>query len=202
MNIGATSPYSPYGLVMPSTYLASVPDATNSPQAPQNMTLDVAQIGVTSLLVGRLTSKQASLSMQLSQLKQNEASGLGLATSTVFKTAGKAGLISGGVSLARNAYHLATGEINVARASGNVGADLIGGTLSGMVAATGASLAVKAMAGGSTFSMGTMGMIAGTVGFALADTLYNMTGFREQVSSKITGIVERWLDANAQGGGV
>jgi len=193
---------SPYGLTFPSTYLSNIQNPTNSPQYAPNMPLDAAEIGVKSLLVGKLVSRTASTTMQISLLKQNEASGLGLTASTVFKASGKAALISGGVSLAANVYHLAKGEINVARASGNVGADIIGGTVGGMVAATGASLAVKAMSAGSAFSMGTMGLIAGAVGFALVDTLYHFTGARNTVSGKITGMVERWFDANSQGGGV
>ncbi|MEZ0373662.1 MAG: hypothetical protein ACAI44_31515, partial [Candidatus Sericytochromatia bacterium] len=80
--------------------------------------------------------------------------------------------------------------------------DLIGGTIGGMVAATGASLAVKAMSASSAMSMGTVGLIAGAVGFALADTIYHFTGLRDTVSNKITGMVERWFDADSQGGGV
>ncbi|HEY9844526.1 MAG TPA: hypothetical protein V6D23_28905 [Candidatus Obscuribacterales bacterium] len=193
--------FNPY-LTFPSTYLSNVPDPTNSPQITPNMTLDAVEIGVKSMLVGRLTSKTAVTSMQISQLQQKEASSLSLTASTVFKTAGKAGLISAGVSLGRNVYHLAKGEVNVSRASGNVGADLIGGTIGGMVAATGASLAVKAMSASSAMSMGTVGLIAGAVGFALADTIYHFTGLRDTVSNKITGMVERWFDADSQGGGV
>lgn len=194
--------FNPYNLTFPSTYISSIPDASNSPQYASNMTLDAVEIGVKSLLVGRMTANQATTSMQISQLNQKEASGIGLAASTMFKTAGKAGLVSGGVSLARNVYHLAKGEINISRASGNVGADILGGTIGGMVAATGASLAVKAMSASSAFSMSTVGLIAGTVGFAVADSLYHFTGLRETVSNKITGIVERWFDADSQGGGV
>lgn len=194
--------FNPYNLTFPSTYLNNIQDPTSSPQYASNMTLDSVEIGVKSLLVGRLTSKTAVTSMQISQLKQAEASGLSLTASTMFKTAGKAGLISGAVSLGRNVYHLAKGEINVARASGNVGSDLIGGTIGGMVAATGASLAVKAMSAGSALSMSTVGLIAGAVGFALVDTLYHFTGAKNVVSDKITGIVERWFDADSQGGGV
>ncbi len=40
------------------------------------------------------------------------------------------------------------------------------------------------------------------MGFAVVDTLYRFSGLRETVSNKITGIVERWFDADSQGGGV
>lgn len=196
----ALQTFNPYNLNFPSTYLANVQDPTNSPQAAPNMTLDAVEIGVKSLLVGRLTSKTAATSMEISLLRQKEASGIGLVASTVFKTAGKAGLVSGAVSLGRNVYHLAKGEINVSRASGNVGADILGGTIGGMVAATGAGLAVKAMS--ASAGMGTVGMIAGAVGFAIVDTLYHASGARDTVSNKITAIVERWFDAESQGGGV
>lgn len=202
MNTSAIQSFNPYNLTFPSTYLASAQDPTNSPQAAPNMTLDAVEIGVKSLLVGRLTSKTAVTSMQISQLQQKEASGLGLAASTVFKTAGKAGLVSGAVSLGRNVYHLAKGEVNIARASGNVGADIMGGTIGGMVAATGASLAVKALSTSSAMSMGTVGLIAGAVGFAIADTLYHVSGARDTVSNKLTAIVERWFDTESQSGGV
>lgn len=181
---------------------ANMEDPVNSPQYAQNMPLDVAQIGVSSLLVGRITAKQATLSMQLSQANQKPASALGLSFKTALRTAGKSGLAVGAVSVLRNGYHLAQGEINIARASGNVGADMLGGTVGGMVAATGASLAVKMMSGSSAFGMGTVGLIAGAAAFALADTAYNMSGLRETVSNKITGIVERWFDVDNQGGGV
>ena len=191
----------PNNLTLPSTYTASVEDPTNSPQYESNFALDAVEIGVKSLLIGRMTANQAATTLQINQLKQRDTSSLGLATSTLFRTAGKAGMISGAVSAGRNIYHLATGDINMARAGGNVGADIIGGTVGGMVSATGASLAVKSMANAS-FGMGTVGLIGGAIGFAVADSLYHVSGIRDTVSNKITGIIERWLDVGAQGGGV
>ncbi len=201
MNTSAIQSYMPYNLTFPSTYTASVDDPTNSPQYESNFALDAVEIGVKSLLIGRMTSKQAANHLQINQLKQKETSTLGLSVNTMFKTAGKAGLVSGAVSAGRNIYHLATGDINMARAGGNVGADIVGGTVGGMVAATTSSLAVKAMANAS-FGMGTVGLIGGAVGFAVADSLYHVTGIRETVSNKLTGIIERWFDVDAQGGGV
>ncbi len=201
MNTTAIQSYMPYNLTFPSTYTASVEDPTNSPQYASNFAIDAVEIGVKSLLIGRMTANQAATSLQISQLKMKEASSLGLTVSTAFKTAGKAGLISGAVSAGRNIYHLTTGEINMARAGGNVGADLVGGTIGGMVSSAGASLAVKSMANAS-FGMGTVGLIGGAIGFAVADSLYHVSGIRETVSNKITGIIERWLDVDAQGGGV
>lgn len=202
MNTTAIQSYMPYNLTFPSTYTASVEDPTNSPQYASNFAMDAVEIGVKSLLIGRMTANQAANTLQINQIKQKDTSSLGLATSTMFRTAGKAGLISGAVSAARNIYHLSTGEINVARAGGNVGADIVGGTIGGMVAATGASLAVKAMANSSAFGMGTVGLIGGAIGFAVADSLYHVSGIRDTVSNKVTGIIERWLDVDAQGGGV
>lgn len=201
MNTTAIQSYMPYNLTSPSTYTASIEDPTNSPQYASNFALDAVEIGVKSLLIGRMTANQAATSLQISQLKMKESSSLGLTVSTAFKTAGKAGLISGAVSAGRNIYHLTTGEINMARAGGNVGADLLGGTIGGMVSSAGASLAVKSMANAS-FGMGTVGLIGGAIGFAVADSLYHVSGIRETVSNKITGIIERWLDVDAQGGGV
>lgn len=200
--VNAIQNFNPYNFQLPGTYIANVEDPTNSPQYAPNLGLDIAEISVKSLLIGRMVANQASTTLQISQLKQKEASALGLTASTMFKTAGKAGLISGGISLGRNIYHLAKGEINVARASGNVSADLIGGTVGGMVAAGGASLAVKMMAGSSAFGMGTVGLIGGAVGFAVADALYHVSGMRDKVSNTVTGVVERWFDVDSQGGGV
>lgn len=203
MPITVPTGFNPYGLTFPSVITpANMSDPVNSPQHPENKMLDAVEIGITSLLVGRITSKQAALSMQLSQVNQKPASALGLSFKTAFRTAGKAGLVSGAISLVRNGYHLSQGEVNIARASGNVGADMLGGTVGGMVAATGASLAVKMMSGGSALGMGTVGLIAGAAAFAVADTAYNMSGLRETVSNKITAIVERWFDPDDQGGGV
>lgn len=196
-----TASFNPYHLPFPSTYTASVEDPTNSPQYKSNLGLDAVEIGIKSLLVGRLVSRTAATSVEISMLKQKEVSTLGLTASTAFKTAGKAGLISGGVSLIRNGYHLAQGEINASRAAGNVSADIVGGAVSGMVAATGASIAVK-MAGTSAFGMSTLGLIGGAIGFAVADSLYHVSGLRDRVSHTVTGVVERWFDADAQGGGV
>lgn len=196
-----TSSFSPYNLPFPSTYTASIEDPTNSPQYESNLGLDAVEIGIKSLLVGRLVSKTAATSVEISMLKQKEVSTLGLTASTMFKTAGKAGLISGGVSLVRNGYHMVQGDINTARAAGNVSADIVGGAVSGMVAATGASIAVK-MAGTSAFGMSTLGLIGGAIGFAVADSLYHVSGLRDRVSHTVTGVVERWFDVGAQGGGV
>lgn len=201
MNTTAIQSFMPYNVTFPSTYTASVEDPTNSPQYASNFALDAVEIGVKSLLIGRMTANQAANSLQINQLRQKETSSLGLATSTMFKTAGKAGLVSGAVSAGRNIYHLASGEINMARAGGNVGADIVGGTIGGMVSAAGASLAVKSMANAS-FGMGTVGLIGGAIGFAVADSLYHVSGIRDTVSNKVTSIIERWLDVDAQGGGV
>ena len=201
MNTTAIQSYMPYNLTFPSTYTASVEDPTNSPQYESNFALDAVEIGVKSLLIGRMTANQAATKLQMNQLQQKDTSTLGLSANTMFKTAGKAGLISGAVSAGRNVYHLAKGDINLARAGGNVGADIVGGTIGGMVAATGASIAVKSMANAS-FGMGTVGLIGGAIGFAVADSLYHVSGVRDNVSNKITGIVERWFDVDAQGGGV
>jgi hypothetical protein len=201
MNTTAIQSFMPYNVTFPSTYTASVEDPTNSPQYASNFTLDAVEIGVKSLLIGRMTANQAANSLQINQLRQKDTSSLGLATSTMFKTAGKAGLIGGAVSAGRNIYHLANGEINMARAGGNVGADILGGTIGGMVSSAGASLAVKSMANAS-FGMGTVGLIGGAIGFAVADSLYHVSGLRDTVSNKVTSIIERWLDVDAQGGGV
>ena len=201
MNTTAIQSYMPYNLTFPSTYTSSVEDPTHSPQYESNFALDAVEIGVKSLLIGRMTANQAATKLQMNQLQQKDTSTLGLSANTMFKTAGKAGLISGAVSAGRNVYHLAKGDINLARAGGNVGADIVGGTIGGMVAATGASIAVKSMANAS-FGMGTVGLIGGAIGFAVADSLYHVSGVRDNVSNKITGIVERWFDVDAQGGGV
>jgi len=202
MTTVAPASYNPYSFSFPSTYLANVQGPTESPQHAQDMTLDTFEIGIKSLLIGRMVSNSAMQGMQISLLKEKPASALGLSSSTMLRTAGKAGLVSGAISLIRNGFHLSQGEINVARASGNVGADLLGGTVGGMVAATSASLAVKALSGTNGFGMGAAGLIAGAVGFALVDTAYRATGLRETVSNKLTGIVERWFDGNEPVGGV
>lgn len=202
MTISMPTSFNPYGFTSPSMYIANVPSATESPQHAKDLMLDTVEIGVKSLLIGRIVAKTASTHMQMSQLKEKPASTLGLSTSTMLRTAGKGALVSGAVSLIRNGFHLSQGEINLARASGNVGADMLGGTVGTMVAAGGASLGVKLLSNSNAFGMGTAGLIFGAAAFALADTAYRATGAREFVSDKLTGIVERWFDNREPGGGV
>lgn len=202
MNITVPTGYNPYNMTFPSIVLGNTEDPTNSPQHPENFTLDMVETGVTSLLVGRITAKSATLAMQLSQTNNKPASALGLGMKTAFRTSLKSGLVASAVSVARNGYHMAKGEVNLARAGGNVTADLLGGTVGGMMAAGSAGIAVKMLSGSGAFSMSTVGLIAGAAAFALADTAYNATGLREEVSNKVTGIIERWFDDDDQGGGV
>ncbi|MBF2054670.1 MAG: hypothetical protein IGS03_14590 [Candidatus Sericytochromatia bacterium] len=202
MPISMPTSFNPYGFTSPGMYLANVPTATQSPQHAKDITLDTVEIGVKSLLIGRMVAKTATTQMQMSMLKDKPASALGLTGSTMLRTAAKGGLVAGGISLIRNGIHLSQGDINLARAGGNVGADLLGGTVGTMVAAGGASLGVKLLAGSNAFGMGTAGLIFGAAAFALADTAYRATGARDFVSDKLTGIAERWFDGQDPSGGV
>jgi hypothetical protein len=205
MTVGATtSPYNPYTMSFPTT--TTTPPATggeaSSPQLPDHPVRDGVTIGIKSLLVGRMASKTAIQQLEFKTIQNNEATTAGVMGSTMARTLGKGMLVSGLVSTASNVFHLAQGEINVARAGGNVAADILGGAVGGLAAGAGAGLAVGLMSKASGFTMGTMGLIAGTVGFALADTLYHFSGARNTVSDKVTGVIERFFDTRTQGGGV
>ena len=205
MTVGtATSLYNPYTMSFPTTTTTppTTGTETSSPQLPANPTMDGVQIGIKSLLVGRMASKTAIQQLEFQTIQNHETTAASVMTSTMTRTIGKGALVSGLVSTASNVFHLAQGEINVARASGNVAADILGGAVGGLAAGAGAGLAVGLMSKASHFSMGTMGLIAGTVGFALIDTLYHFSGARNTVSDKVTGVIERFFDTKTQGGGV
>ena len=200
MTVGTLPPstgYSPYTIQSTGP---TVPSA--SPQAPPNMLLDGIQIGASSLIVGRLASKTAMQKFDISTIEQGELSTKGVVMTSALKTARNAALVSGVISTGRNVYHLAKGEINVSRASGNVGADIIGGTVGGLVAGIGSGFTIGALAGHSALAMGTAGLIAGAVGFAVVDSLYRFTGLHDQVSDKITDFIDRFLNKNPAPGGV
>lgn len=192
-----TTTYNPYSAASTTT-----PGTITSPQAPQNMLLDGVEIGVKSLIVGRMASKLAVQKLEITSIQDGQLSTKGLAAVTALKTGRNAALVSGAVSAGRNIYHLAKGEINVSRAGGNIGADILGGAVSGMVAGLGTGLTVGALAGKSAMAMGTAGLIVGTVGFAVLDTAYKFSGLRDTVSNKITEVIDRFFDRNPSPGGV
>jgi hypothetical protein len=196
--------YNPYNMNFPGTTPTTGGGVSiaSSPQLDPNMVMDGVEIGLKSLIVGRMASKTAIQQLEFRTIQNNEASTAGVMGSTMMRTASKGALVGGAVSAAVNIFHLAQGEINVARASGNVGADILGGAVGGLAAGAGAGLAVGALAKSSGMTMGITGMIAGTIGFALIDTLYHYSGARNTVSDKITSVIERFFDSNAQGGGV
>ncbi|MGE3724405.1 MAG: hypothetical protein AB7I41_02565 [Candidatus Sericytochromatia bacterium] len=206
MQAGTTPLYNPYNMGFPGTVPTTTPSGgvsiASSPQLSPNMVMDGVEIGLKSLIVGRMASKTAIQQLEFRTIQNNEASAAGVMGSTMMRTLGKGALVGGVVSAARNVFHLAQGEINVARAGGNVSADILGGAVGGLAAGAGAGLAVGMMAKSSGFTMGTMGLIAGTIGFALADTLYHYSGLRATVSDKVTSVIERFFDSNSQGGGV
>lgn len=188
---------------MPQGYsLPQIQTTATSAQAPPNLGLDIVDISAKSLIVGKMASKFAIQQAQFQTVKMGEVTAGGAISSNLLKLGGKGALVSGAVSAARNIYHLAKGEINVSRAGGNVGADILGGAVGGMVAATTAGLAVKALATKSLSAMGIGGIIAGTVGFALLDVGYRASGLRETVSNGITAVIERFFDPNPPPGGV
>lgn len=198
----APSLYNPYNMSFPGTVLAGGVSTASAPQLQPNMVMDGVEIGIKSLLVGRMASKTAIQQLEFRTIQNNEATTAGVMGSTMMRTTGKGALVGGVVSAARNVFHLAQGEINVARAGGNVAADILGGAVGGLAAGAGAGLAVGLMSKASGFTMGTMGLIAGTIGFALVDTLYHFSGARNTVSDKVTSVIERYFDAQSQGGGV
>lgn len=204
-NVSAPPSFNPYATYagFPSSYLASTPANPNlSPQAPANQNLDIAEIGIKSLLVGKLASNTAIRNLEFRTIQQKEVTTSGIMGNTLLKAGRTGAMVGGAVSLGRNIYHMAKGEINVARAGGNVAADIVGGTVGGMAAGVGASFAAKALAGSSGFALGTVGLIAGTVGFALVDSIYHATGLRDKLSDGVTGILDRFFDKQETPGGV
>lgn len=200
--VGGVSAYNPYSSMFPGTVIASTGYTATSPQAPENPTLDKVELGVKSLIVGKMAAKSAIHNFEFGTIKQGELNTGGMMFKTGWKTAKSGALVGGAVSLARNIYHMAQGDVNVARASGNVVSDIAGGAVGGLLAGAGAGLAVSALSKSSGFMMGTAGLIVGAVGFALADTVYHQTGAREAVSDAVTGVIDRLFDNAADQGGV
>jgi len=179
----------------PGTYLSGLSNITTtnvqSPRAPENPTLDKLQLTLTSLYAGRASAMQGLNSLDQRQnvrLKHLHTSGV--MTSSAFGAAGKTALVAGGLSVLRNMSHLAQGEINLARASGNISSDLISGTLGGLAAGASAGLVVQGSSNAGRFMAGSLGTIAGAIGFVAADVLLDKTGLKGFISDKITSLLE------------
>jgi len=190
----------------------SLPDLTdinvNSPQAPENPTLDKVQLTVTALYSGRVASSTSLGSLeQRENVRLQHLHNSGMMTSAALSAAGKTALLSGGFSLLRNMASMAQGEINVARATGNVTADIASGTIGGLAAGAAGGMVVQGTSNAGRALAGGLGTVVGAVAFAGANYLLDATGIKDMISDKITSILEGVDDSAlpfdiAQHGGV
>lgn len=173
----------------------SLPDLTDidvkSPQAPENPTLDKVQLTLTALYSGRAASQTGLGSLeQRENVRLSSLHNSGMMTSAALGAAGKTALLSGGFSVLRNMVSLAQGEINVARASGNVTADIASGTIGGLAAGAMGGLVVQGTSNAGRALAGGLGTIAGAVAFVGAYYLLDVTGIKGMISDKITSMLE------------
>jgi len=173
----------------------ALPDLTdinvNSPQAPENPTLDKVQLTITALYSGRVASHTGLNSLeQRENVRLQHLHSSGMMTSAAINAAGKTALLSGGFSILRNMVSMAQGEINVARATGNVTADIASGTLGGLAAGAAGGMVVQGTSNAGRALAGGLGTVVGAVAFAGAAYLLDVTGIKGLISDKITSILE------------
>lgn len=184
----------------PGTYIPGYNNLTStpeSPQAPENPTLDKIQLTINALYAGRAATINGVSSLIQRQnvdvrLANHGSTGVttGTTMGSAMGTAKKTMLVAGGLSVLRNMAHLAQGDINLARASGNISSDLASGTLSGLAAGASAGIVVNGSSNAGRFMAGSLGSVAGVVGYVAADVLLDKTGFKRFLSDKITSLLE------------
>lgn len=173
----------------PGTYLPDI--QAESPQAPEYLVLDKVELAIKSLYAGRVASQSVMSGLEKRwELDTNSLQTKGLAGRGAMSAAGKTMLVAGGLSLLRNIASLAQGDVNVARASGNVSSDIATGAISGLVAGTTGAIAANAFINSGATISGGMGTIVGALGFVAADYLLEKTGFKDFLSDQVTGILE------------
>jgi len=177
----------------PGTYIANNNLLqAKSPRAPEYPVLDKVQLTLTSLYAGRAGSMITVKGLENRwELNTNALQTRGLMGKGAFAAAGKTVLVAGGLSVLRNMASLSQGDVNVARASGNVVADIATGAVGGLAAGAAGSLATTAFINGGAGVAGFIGTLAGAVGFVAADFLLSKTGVKGLISDAVTGRLEK-----------
>lgn len=176
----------------PGGYL---PDLTeievNSPQAPENPALDSVQLTINAVYNGRAAAVSAmNVLEQRENVRLQNLHNSGVMTTSALSTMGKGALVGGGISVLRNIAHLAQGEVTVARATGNVTSDIVNGAIGGLAAGATGGLVVQAVSNTGSVMTGTLGTLAGVLGYAAASWVLDSSGLKDTISDKITSILE------------
>lgn len=176
----------------PGGYL---PDLTeiqvNSPQAPDNPALDSVQLTINALYGGRAAAVSAmNVLEQRENVRLQNLHNSGVMTTAALSTMGKGALVGGGISILRQMAHLAQGEVTVARAAGNVTSDIMNGAIGGLAAGAAGGLVVQAVSNTGGVMTGTLGTLAGVLGYAAATWILDSSGLKDAVSDKITSLLE------------
>ena len=162
-----------------------------SPQAPDYPIFDTVELSLKSIYAGRAGSFSAKENLtERWDLKLNSLHRRGLRTNAGAYAAKKSAVFVGGLSVLKNVASMANGDVNVARATGNVTSDLTTGTISAFVAGGAGAMGVHGFANAGKFVAGTMGTIAGTVGFVAADFLFDKSGLKDYLSDSVTSALE------------
>lgn len=173
----------------PGSYLPDV--QAQSPQAPDYPVLDKVELAVKSLYAGRVASRSVMNGLENRwEMDTNTLQNRALMGKGAMSAAGKSMLVAGGLSVLRNMASLAQGDVNVARATGNVSSDIATGAISGMVAGATGAMAANAFINSGAAISGTMGTLIGAVGFVAADYLLDKTGFKSFLSEQVTSALE------------
>jgi len=173
----------------PGSYLPDI--QAESPQAPEYPILDKVELAIKGLYAGRVSSQSVMSGLEKRwDLDTNSLQTRGLAGRGAFVAARKTMLVAGGLSILRNMASLAQGDVNVARASGNVTSDIATGAISGLVAGTTGALAANAFINSGAAISGGVGTLVGAIGFVAADYLLDKTGFKDFLSDQMTGVLE------------
>ena len=177
----------------PGQYLSGLPDLlqAQSPRAPEYPVLDKVELTLKSLYAGRIGAQQAIQGLEGRwNLNTNGIQNRGLMGKGAMGAVGKTTLVAGGLSILRNMASLAQGDVNLARATGNVAADISTGAVGGLAAGALGALGSTAFINAGPGVAGFMGTVAGAIGFVAVDTLLSKTGVKDLISDAITGRLE------------
>lgn len=174
-------------------FLPPLPDIqAESPQAPDYLVLDKVELSLKSIYAARAGIHSSTVGVENRwDLKLNSLHATGLKTNAGAYAAKKTAIVAGGLSLVRNIASLAQGDVNVARATGNVASDIASGAIGGMAAGVGGAMGFHGFLNSGKFISGTVGTIVGAVGFVAADYLLDKSGIKDAISDGVTGALEK-----------
>lgn len=177
----------------PGFYLPSLPQIqAESPQAPDSPVLDTVELSLKALYAGRAASHQALGDLEERfDMKLNQLHATGLKANAASAAARKTALMAGGISIVHNMASMAQGDINMARATGNVTADIASGAIGGIAAGAAGAMGIHGFLNSGKFMAGTMGTVMGAVGFVAADYLLKTSGLKDAISDGVTSVLEK-----------